>query len=150
MRQDILNRKEEIEIWIQQNKSKAFICVQLDCQTATLESSLKKLNIVYKGNQGLKGLKISNKRKHALELVKRMGVGSHLLKLRLLEDKVFERCCDLCKKTKWMKNPIPLELHHKDGNHWNNEIENLQILCPNCHAQMPNNSGKGSRKNKPS
>jgi ribosomal protein L40E len=29
---------------------------------------------------------------------------------------------------------IPLELHHKDGNYKNNNIENLQILCPNCHS----------------
>jgi predicted hotdog family 3-hydroxylacyl-ACP dehydratase len=38
--------------------------------------------------------------------------------------------------------PIPLELHHIDGNHHNNSLSNLQILCPNCHAQQSNNSGK--------
>ena len=40
------------------------------------------------------------------------------------------------------KNPftnlIPLEVHHKDGNHENNLEENLQLLCPNCHAQTEN------------
>ena len=30
---------------------------------------------------------------------------------------------------------IKLQIHHKDGNRLNNEIENLQILCPNCHSQ---------------
>jgi hypothetical protein len=41
----------------------------------------------------------------------------------------------------WNDKPIPLELHHKDGDHFNNELSNLQILCPNCHAQQSNNSG---------
>ena len=40
-----------------------------------------------------------------------------------------------------------LELHHIDGNKHNNELENIQILCPNCHAQTSTNSGKsGNRK----
>ena len=29
---------------------------------------------------------------------------------------------------------IPLELHHKDGNKFNNNLSNLELLCPNCHA----------------
>lgn len=41
-----------------------------------------------------------------------------------------------------MGNPIPLELEHKDGDHGNNEISNLEILCPNCHAFTPTYRGK--------
>ena len=37
-----------------------------------------------------------------------------------------------------MGKPIPLELHHKDLNHYNNDINNLQILCSNCHMQEHN------------
>ena len=29
---------------------------------------------------------------------------------------------------------IPLEVHHKDGNHTNNSEDNLELLCPNCHS----------------
>lgn len=48
--------------------------------------------------------------------------------------------CELCG---WNKiNPttqiVPLEIHHKDGNYLNNNIENLQVLCPNCHSLTPN------------
>ena len=35
-----------------------------------------------------------------------------------------------------------MELHHIDGNRYNNELDNLQILCPNCHSLTPNHSGK--------
>ena len=45
--------------------------------------------------------------------------------------------------SEWMGKPIPLELHHKDGNHYNNDLSNLEILCPNCHAQTDNYSRRG-------
>ena len=37
-----------------------------------------------------------------------------------------------------MDKPIPLELHHINGVHSDNRIENLQLLCPNCHALTDN------------
>ena len=46
-----------------------------------------------------------------------------------------ERKCECCGNTEWMGKPIALELHHLDGDNTNNKLENLQILCPNCHAQ---------------
>lgn len=42
--------------------------------------------------------------------------------------------CNRCNLSEWMGEKIPLELEHKDGNHFNNKRENLEILCPNCHA----------------
>lgn len=42
--------------------------------------------------------------------------------------------CNNCKNDKWLDNEIPLELEHKDGNRKNNNRENLELLCPNCHA----------------
>ena len=35
-------------------------------------------------------------------------------------------------------NKIPLEIHHIDGDYENNKLENLQVLCPNCHSLTPN------------
>lgn len=48
-----------------------------------------------------------------------------------------------CERCGWgQRNPysglIPLQLHHKDGNYKNNKIDNLQILCPNCHSLTDN------------
>lgn len=45
--------------------------------------------------------------------------------------------CWSCSLSEWMGLPIPLELDHIDGNHSNNEWDNLRILCCNCHAQTP-------------
>lgn len=44
-----------------------------------------------------------------------------------------DKICEKCGNTHWNNNPIPLEVHHIDGDKLNNKLENLQILCPNCH-----------------
>lgn len=54
--------------------------------------------------------------------------------------------CEKCGLTEWQDQKIPLEVHHKDGNHLNNEMENLELLCPNCHAQTENYRSKNRRK----
>lgn len=48
--------------------------------------------------------------------------------------------CELCgwNQINPITNTVPLEIHHKDGNYLNNNIENLQVLCPNCHSLTPN------------
>lgn len=54
--------------------------------------------------------------------------------------------CECCGNSEWLGNPIKLEVHHIDGDHYNNEIENLQLLCPNCHSMTPNWRGKNNKK----
>lgn len=46
--------------------------------------------------------------------------------------------CENCGNTEWMGQKIPLQIHHIDGDSENNELENLQLLCPNCHALTEN------------
>ena len=55
--------------------------------------------------------------------------------------------CARCGLSEWMGQPIPLHLHHIDGNHNNNKPENLEILCLNCHG-LTENYGYKSRKMK--
>ena len=46
-------------------------------------------------------------------------------------------------------NKTILEIHHIDGNGFNNKEENLKVLCPNCHAMTENyknNNEKGRAK----
>lgn len=48
--------------------------------------------------------------------------------------------CECCGLTKWLGSPIKLEIHHLDGNRKNDNEDNLQILCPNCHSYTDNHS----------
>ena len=42
--------------------------------------------------------------------------------------------CENCGLSEWQHLPIPLEIHHINGNNTDNRIDNLRLLCPNCHA----------------
>ena len=43
--------------------------------------------------------------------------------------------CNCCGLSEWNNKPIILEVNHIDGKAYNNIIENLELLCPNCHSQ---------------
>lgn len=143
MRADILKNKQKILNWIKESKSKAFMCRELVCRPDTLNSWLKKLEIEYSGNQSSKGQK-SSKKLSALEYLNGTYIKSDKLRIKLIEDGIKEAKCEECKKTKWLGVNIPLELHHKDGNRFNNELKNLQILCCNCHALTKNHGSKNN------
>jgi Zn finger protein HypA/HybF involved in hydrogenase expression len=61
-------------------------------------------------------------------------INSHRLKEKLIRDGYKEKRCEKCNNETWLGQEISLELHHVDGNHFNNEFKNLKIFCPNCHA----------------
>lgn len=73
-------------------------------------------------------------------------IGTCSLKNRLIKEQIKEYRCECCKLTKWNNQPIPLQLHHINGNRDDSRLENLQILCPNCHSQTDNWTGKKLKK----
>lgn len=64
------------------------------------------------------------------------------LKTRLIREGVFEEVCSECGLVEWNGKKIPLELEHINGKNNDNRIENLTLLCPNCHALTPTYRGK--------
>ena len=67
---------------------------------------------------------------------------SNKLRIRLLNEGYFEAKCYCCNLTTWLGRPIPLELEHIDGNSSNHKLENLTLLCPNCHSFTDTYRGK--------
>lgn len=60
---------------------------------------------------------------------------SSRLSKRLRKANLKPNYCEKCQLSSWNSLPIPLELHHINGNSDDNRIENLLILCRNCHGQ---------------
>jgi len=67
---------------------------------------------------------------------------SHKFKKRLIAEGLIQHKCECCGITEWNGKPAPIELDHIDGNRYNNRLENLRLLCPNCHAQTPPYRGR--------
>lgn len=63
------------------------------------------------------------------------------LKNRVIREGVKPHRCERCNNTEWLQEPIPLELHHIDGDRTNNKLCNIELLCPNCHALTDNYRG---------
>jgi hypothetical protein len=75
-------------------------------------------------------------------LVRGSTYQTHDLRLRLLREGVMQHVCACCERSEWQGRPIPLELDHIDGDRSNNELSNLRLLCPNCHAQTDTYRGR--------
>lgn len=135
MRKDLLLRENEVREWISQELPNAEIARRLACKVDTLKSYYKKWGIEYSGNMHRKNMPHYEQRLPIQHFLNSPTAKSHMLRLRLIEEGLKEAKCEVCGLEKWNGFPIPLELHHIDGNHYNNSLENLQILCPNCHAQ---------------
>ena len=70
-------------------------------------------------------------------LSNKVPMQSDKLKIRLINEGYLEPQCAICERHFWVGETIPLQLDHINGNNDDNSLENLRLLCPNCHAQTP-------------
>jgi len=98
--------------------------------------SFKKENENYYNNKNNKSIPLNN------ILVKNSNYSRTHLKERLIKSGIKEYKCECCGISEWQGKTIALELHHINGINNDNRLENLQILCPNCHSQTITFSGR--------
>lgn len=68
------------------------------------------------------------------------GIGQTPKFIKRYMMELHNNCCEKCgwNEMNIYSKTIPLEIHHKDGDCTNNLIENLELLCPNCHSLTEN------------
>lgn len=96
-----------------------------------------------------KGLSFARKTPIALEkiLIQNSSYQSFKLKKRLFAAGLKKKECEECGWKKISEDGrVPLELDHINGDHSDNRINNLRILCPNCHSLKPTHRGKNKKK----
>jgi hypothetical protein len=104
-------------------------------------NSFKKRALIlgcYRTNKPGMGLKKGKPKTPISEIIKE-GKHPHFqsfkLKKRLFLEGLKKASCENCNISDWQGRPLSLELHHIDGNRQNHLLDNLVILCPNCHSQ---------------
>ena len=80
-------------------------------------------------------------------LIRHSEFQSYKLKKRLFIEKIKTPQCENCGWAKKSEDGrIPLELDHINGDKYDNRIENLRVLCPNCHSLQPTHRGRNKHK----
>lgn len=104
----------------------------------------------FTGRGWCKGMKFENKvPRVALEdiLVKSSTFQSFKLKKRLFKMEIKKKECEQCGWCKMSEDGrIPLELDHINGDRHDNRLENLRVLCPNCHSLQSTHRGLNRKK----
>jgi 5-methylcytosine-specific restriction endonuclease McrA len=118
-----------------------------DIPYSTFIRKAKKLGL-YEPNQGRKGKPRPEESNYKFPLSevlegKHPVVQTWKLKNRMLREGLIENKCDACGiKDSWQGKPIAIHMDHINGIHNDHRLENLQMLCPNCHSQTSTYCGK--------
>ena len=67
------------------------------------------------------------------------------VKVRLLKAQLLQNRCQVCGLDEWLGQPLNMHLDHVNGARDDHRLENLRMLCPNCHSQTPTYGGRNAR-----
>lgn len=144
--------QQRIEEAVKQNKCYNDVLRELGIPTIgrnadTLKRKIKEYNIDVSHFTFISKTKSQKLYKKSTEyLAKDSSISSYKLKEKLIKDGIKENKCEICGISEWQGKELVCQLHHINGDHHDNRLENLQLLCPNCHSQTDTYCGKSETK----
>jgi len=142
-----IDKESFIEI-CEKSESMAQASVQLNLHFNTFKKYAIKFGC-YHPNQSGKGMTKNVTPKFDLEEIlngEHPHYQTYKLKKRMIKEGIIKNMCSVCNISTWLNSPLNLELDHIDGNRMNHKIDNLRLLCPNCHSQTENYRSKNKKK----
>ena len=79
-----------------------------------------------------------------IELVSERAKTRRTVKRRLLQAGILKNVCEECGLAEWRGKPLAIQIHHRNGNRDDHRVENLRMLCPNCHSQTETFAGRNA------
>ena len=125
--------KEQIEEAVEKTNSIAEAVRFLGCSRDTVLRNAARFGIVLKKNQGHRETATLSANQ---VFQKESKVSKSCLVYHLKQEREWK--CECCGLVEWQGKKLPLEVHHINGDRTDQRRENLQILCPNCHAVTGN------------
>ena len=148
--------RQEIEQFTKESRSYAQLAEkcgysgQAGSSISIIKEMIDSLNLNvnhFKGQGWGKGMSYNNSQYMSFEeYIHSPSAQTNKIRKKLLREGLKEHKCECCNNSSWNGVQIPLEVHHKDGNKKNNNLENLQLLCPNCHALTDTYRGRNTAK----
>lgn len=120
----------------------------------TLKRKIEEYNIAVShftfGNQYKRGTENQKYVKASEYLKEGSTIKPSKLKLKLIKEGIKQNICENpdcpCKDGMWLNKVLVCQLHHINGDETDNRLENLMMLCPNCHSQTENYCGNAVEK----